>query len=64
MDFDAPAATDCVRQPGHGRAQDDAFVLDLRKNGPATDIDMANLAREFDLPAAHGSTRHAAGLET
>jgi pilus assembly protein FimV len=30
--------------------EDDAFVLDLSKNGPTTDIDMAQLAREFELP--------------
>jgi pilus assembly protein FimV len=42
MNFDAPAhpAVD----------EDDAFVLDLSKNGPNTDIDMAQLAREFELP--------------
>ncbi|MET0982405.1 MAG: FimV/HubP family polar landmark protein [Telluria sp.] len=32
--------------------EDDAFVLDLSKNGPNTDIDMAQLAREFELPDA------------
>ena len=30
--------------------EDDGFVLDLSKNGPDTDIDMARLAREFELP--------------
>ncbi|MFC5461886.1 FimV/HubP family polar landmark protein [Massilia niabensis] len=30
--------------------EDDAFVLDLSKTGPNTDIDMAQLAREFELP--------------
>ena len=51
MDFD--------RQDGAQPAQpatlaplddDDGFVLDLSKNGPATDIDMAELAKEFELP--------------
>ncbi len=53
MHFDAPAAA----QPAHDLTvdEDDAFVLDLSKSGPSSDIDMANLAREFDLtppPAA------------
>jgi pilus assembly protein FimV len=44
MNFDAPA------QPAAPAVdEDDAFVLDLSKNGPNTDIDMAQLAREFDL---------------
>ena len=29
---------------------DDAFAIDLSKSGPNTDIDMAQLAREFELP--------------
>ncbi|MGX4644266.1 FimV/HubP family polar landmark protein [Massilia sp. SYSU DXS3249] len=29
---------------------DDALAIDLSKNGPNTDIDMAQLAREFELP--------------
>jgi pilus assembly protein FimV len=46
MDFDAPATA----QPATSSVlEDDAFVLDLSKNGPDTDIDMAQLAREFDL---------------
>jgi pilus assembly protein FimV len=46
MDFDAPAqpAAQAVDED-----EDDAFVLDLSKTGPNTDIDMAQLAREFDL---------------
>jgi len=47
MNFDAPAA-----QPAAAPTvdEDDAFVLDLSQNGPNTDIDMAQLAREFELP--------------
>ena len=47
MNFDAPAAV----QPEQSAAvdEDDAFVLDLSNSGPNTDIDMADLAREFDL---------------
>jgi pilus assembly protein FimV len=45
MNFDTPAPG----QPARGTDEDDAFVLDLSKNGPNTDIDMAQLAREFDL---------------
>jgi pilus assembly protein FimV len=50
MNFDAPATV----QPEHnpGMDEDDTFVLDLSKSGPNTDIDMANLAREFDLTPA------------
>ena len=45
MNFDAPA------NAAHPAVdEDDAFVLDLSKNGPNTDIDMAQLAREFELP--------------
>ena len=48
MDFDSA-------QPAQAAAlapldDDDGFVLDLSKNGPATDIDMAELAKEFELP--------------
>lgn len=47
MDFGAPASA----QPATAAVdEDDAFVLDLSKNGPNTDIDMAQLAREFELP--------------
>jgi pilus assembly protein FimV len=46
MDFGAPASA----QPATATVdEDDAFVLDLSKNGPNTDIDMAQLAREFEL---------------
>ncbi|MBA4094445.1 MAG: pilus assembly protein FimV [Candidatus Accumulibacter sp.] len=46
MNFDAPAAGTAAPVAD----EDDAFVLDLSKNGPNTDIDMAQLAREFELP--------------
>jgi pilus assembly protein FimV len=46
MDFGAPATA----QPATASVdEDDAFVLDLSRNGPNTDIDMARLAREFEL---------------
>jgi pilus assembly protein FimV len=46
MDFGAPATA----QPATSSVdEDDAFVLDLSRNGPNTDIDMARLAREFEL---------------
>jgi pilus assembly protein FimV len=45
MNFDAPAAP----APAASPLEDDAFVLDLSKSGPTTDIDMAQLSREFDL---------------
>ena len=46
MDFDG-----ALTAPGTpASAQDDGFVLDLSKSGPATDIDMAELAKEFELP--------------
>ena len=47
LQFDAPATSVPEQQPGMD--EDDAFVLDLSRSGPNTDIDMANLAREFDL---------------
>jgi pilus assembly protein FimV len=57
MNFDAPATIQPEQAPGVDEDvnEEDAFVLDLSKSGPNTDIDMANLAREFDLtppPAA------------
>ncbi len=52
MDFDAPATVQPQQQPASLMPQDDddGFVLDLSKNGPNTDIDMAELAKEFELP--------------
>ena len=47
MNFDAPAAPASAASPLED--EDDAFVLDLSKSGPSTDIDMAQLSREFDL---------------
>jgi pilus assembly protein FimV len=49
MNFDAPAASQAAPRVDEDKDEDDAFVLDLSKNGPNTDIDMAQLAREFDL---------------
>lgn len=51
MDFDSAQPA----QPAQAATlapldDDDGFVLDLSKNGPATDIDMAELAKEFELP--------------
>ncbi|MFC5513788.1 FimV/HubP family polar landmark protein [Massilia jejuensis] len=45
MHFDTPPAA----APAANADEDDAFVLDLSRNGPNTDIDMAQLAREFEL---------------
>lgn len=52
MEFDTP---DSARPAAQAAAlapldDDDGFVLDLSKSGPATDIDMAELAKEFELP--------------
>ncbi|MBA4094760.1 MAG: hypothetical protein C0489_11835, partial [Candidatus Accumulibacter sp.] len=47
MNFDAPAPSPAATLVDN---EDDAFVLDLSKSGPNTDIDMARLAREFELP--------------
>lgn len=46
MDFDGALTAPATP----ATAQDDGFVLDLSKSGPATDIDMAELAKEFELP--------------
>lgn len=52
MDFDTPNSAAPAQQPAALMPQDedDGFVLDLSKNGPNTDIDMAELAKEFELP--------------
>lgn len=49
MDFDAPAARQPAAEPAPAD-EDDGFVLDLSSSGPTTDIDMAQLAKEFELP--------------
>jgi pilus assembly protein FimV len=49
MDFDKPAAGEAQPEPALDKA-DDGLVLDLSIGGPATDVDMAGLAKEFDLP--------------
>jgi len=49
MDFDAPPAPENDAAP-LARDRGDGFVLDLSKNGPNTGIDMAELAKEFELP--------------
>ena len=57
MEFDRPDTTAPAQQQTEAQAaalapleDDDGFVLDLSKSGPATDIDMAELAKEFELP--------------
>ena len=53
MDFDAPARESATaRQAAEPGASDgdEGFVLDLSSSGPTTDIDMAQLAKEFELP--------------
>ena len=47
MDFETPPAG--TPAPQLVDDEDDAFVLDLSKSGPDTDIDIAQLAREFEL---------------
>ncbi|MDB5746827.1 MAG: hypothetical protein JWP72_1675, partial [Massilia sp.] len=47
---DSASASASAATPPEPVDEDDAFVLDLSKNGPNTDIDMAQLAREFELP--------------
>jgi pilus assembly protein FimV len=51
MNFDAPVASQPASRADKDEDKDEeeAFVLDLSKNGPNTDIDMAQLAREFEL---------------
>jgi pilus assembly protein FimV len=48
MSFDAPSASSEAAAPA--AEGEDELALDLSLGGPATDIDMAELAREFDLP--------------
>jgi pilus assembly protein FimV len=66
MDFDQPTATPAHPQaPDDGKA-DDELALDLSLGGPRTDIDMADLAKEFDLPplpATHGDNAAANELK-
>jgi len=52
MDFDAQTAEPAPQQSSSMLPDDDddGFVLDLSKNGPNTDIDLAELAKEFELP--------------
>ncbi len=54
MDFNAPATPSATAQPAAAEPapadEDDGFVLDLSSSGPTTDIDMAQLAKEFELP--------------
>jgi pilus assembly protein FimV len=49
MDFDKPAATDAQAEPTLDKA-DDGLALDLSLGGPATDMGMAGLAKQFDIP--------------
>jgi pilus assembly protein FimV len=49
MNFGTPDSASAAT-PIEAVDEDDAFVLDLSKNGPNTDIDLARLAREFELP--------------
>ena len=57
MQFDTPASGESPQQEQLQQAatlmpedDDDGFVLDLSKSGPDTGIDMAELAKEFELP--------------
>jgi pilus assembly protein FimV len=58
MDFDKPGATP-AQTPGADKA-DDELALDLSLGGPQTDIDMADLAKEFDLPALPAAPENSA----
>jgi pilus assembly protein FimV len=58
MDFDKPTATE-AQTPGGDKA-DDELALDLSLGGPQTDIDMADLAKEFDLPALPAAPENSA----
>lgn len=50
MNFDAPGSAPAAQQADANPQDDDGFVLDLSSSGPSTDIDMAQLAKEFELP--------------
>jgi pilus assembly protein FimV len=58
MDFDQPAATQTPA--ARGDKADDELALDLSLGGPQTDIDMADLAKEFDLPPLPGAPEDSA----
>ena len=50
MDFGTPATPNPVPQPDPHPAEDDLLAHGMAFEAPNTDIDMANLAKEFDLP--------------
>lgn len=50
MHFDAPPQQQQAASTATPQDDDDGFVLDLSSSGPSTDIDMAQLAKEFELP--------------
>ena len=63
MDFDAPAAAEEKTPEDKAEA---GLALDMSLGGPVTDIDMADLAKQFDLPplpAAPGDSAPATELK-
>lgn len=50
MDFGTPATPNPVPQPDPHPTEDDLLAHGMALEAPNTDIDMANLAKEFDLP--------------
>jgi pilus assembly protein FimV len=57
MDFGEPATQPA---PEPAAKAEDELALDLSLGGPSTDIDMADLAKEFDLPEVPGAVPSAA----
>ncbi|TFW33540.1 FimV/HubP family polar landmark protein, partial [Massilia horti] len=58
--FDLAFDTDFDESPAKPAQDEDALALDLSLSGPATDINMADLAKEFDLPNVPAATEQAA----
>jgi pilus assembly protein FimV len=58
-DFDAPTTLAGHPAPPAGDPADE-LTLDMALDGPATEIDMADLAKEFDLPGINGGAGNAA----
>jgi pilus assembly protein FimV len=58
MNFDAPATASPLDQPPQapaGDRLDDGLALDMSLDAPERNIDMAGLARQFDLPDARAA---------
>jgi pilus assembly protein FimV len=61
-DFDAPTRLGAHPAPPAGDVADE-LTLDMALDGPATEIDMADLAKEFDLPGISGAGNVAPATE-